>query len=119
MFKFFKNFRTNFKLSLLQRVLDAQDEAREANEVAEAVRKQAVQYATFWRDSLATKAQTVVIRDCPRCGKTQSITVESEEWDVYQLGALVQEAFPDLNPSEREVLLSGMCNPCWNEMTSS
>ena len=31
MFKFFKNFRTNFKLSLLQQVLDAQEEAREAN----------------------------------------------------------------------------------------
>ena len=119
MFKFLKNFRTNFRLSLLQQVLNAQDEAREANEVAEAMRKQAVQYATFWRDSLAAKAQTVVIRDCPWCGKTQSVTVESEEWDVYQLGALVQEAFPELNPSEREVLLSGMCNPCWDEMTSA
>lgn len=31
-----------------------------------------------------------------------SITVESEEWDVYQLGALVQEAFPNLNPSKHK-----------------
>lgn len=118
MFKFLKNFRTNFRLSLLQQVLNAQDEAREANEVAEAMRKQAVQYATFWRDSLATKAQTVVIRDCPWCDKTQSITVESEEWDVYQLGALVQEAFPDLNPSERRILVSGICDSCWERMST-
>lgn len=118
MFKFLKNFRTNFRLSLLQQVLNAQDEAREANEVAEAMRKQAVQYATFWRDSLATKAQTVVIRDCPWCGKTQSIAVESEEWDVYQLGALVQEAFPDRNPSERRILVSGICDSCWERMST-
>jgi hypothetical protein len=118
MFKFLKNFRTNFRLSLLQQVLNAQDEAREANEVAEAMRKQAVQYATFWRDSLATKAQTVVIRDCPWCGKTQSITVESEEWDVYQLGALVQEAFPDLNRSQRRILVSGICDSCWERMST-
>lgn len=118
MFKFLKNFRTNFRLSLLQQVLNAQDEAREANEVAEAMRKQAVQYATFWRDSLATKAQTVVIRDCPWCGKTQSIAVESEEWDVYQLGALVQEAFPDLNRSQRRILVSGICDSCWERMST-
>lgn len=118
MFKFLKNFRTNFRLSLLQQVLDAQEEAREANEVAEAMRKQAVQYATFWRDSLATKAQTVVIRDCPWCGKTQSIAVESEEWDVYQLGALVQEAFPDLNRSQRRILVSGICDSCWERMST-
>lgn len=118
MFKFLKNFRTNFRLSLLQQVLNAQDEAREANEVAEAMRKQAVQYATFWRDSLATKAQTVVIRDCPRCDKTQSVTVESEEWDVYQLGALVQEAFPYLNRSQRRILVSGICDSCWERMST-
>lgn len=118
MFKFLKNFRTNFRLSLLQQVLNAQEEAREANEVAEAMRKQAVQYATFWRDSLATKAQTVVIRDCPWCGKTQSIAVESEEWDVYQLGALVQEAFPDLNRSQRRILVSGICDSCWERMST-
>lgn len=118
MFKFLKNFRTNFRLSLLQQVLDAQEEAREANEVAEAMRKQAVQYATFWRDSLATKAQTVVIRDCPWCDKTQSITVESEEWDVYQLGALVQEAFPYLNRSQRRILVSGICDSCWERMST-
>lgn len=118
MFKFLKNFRTNFRLSLLQQVLDAQEEAREANEVAEAMRKQAVQYATFWRDSLATKAQTTIVRDCTWCDKTQSITVESEEWDVYQLGALVREAFPDLNPSEREVLVSGICDSCWERMST-
>jgi len=97
MFKFLKNFRTNFRLNLLQQVLDAQEEAREANEVAEAMRKQAVQYATFWRDSLATKAQTVVIRDCPWCDKTQSVTVESEAWDVYQLGALVHMLGKDVH----------------------
>jgi len=118
MFKFLKNFRTNFRLSLLQQVLDAQEEAREANEVAEAMRKQAVQYATFWRDSLAAKAQTVVIRDCPWCDKTQSVTVESEEWDVYQLGALVQEAFPDLNRSQRRILVSGICDSCWERMST-
>ena len=118
MFKFLKNFRTNFRLSLLQQVFNAQEEVREVNEVAEAMRKQAVQYATFWRDSLATKAQTVVIRDCPWCGKTQSIAVESEEWDVYQLGALVQEAFPDLNRSQRRILVSGICDSCWERMST-
>lgn len=118
MFKFFKNFRTNFKLSLLQRVLDAQEEAREANEVAEAMRKQAVQYATFLLDSLATSSQTTVVRDCPWCDKTQSVTVESEAWNAYQLGVLVQEAFPYLNRSQRRILVSGICDSCWERMST-
>ena len=49
---------------------------------------------------------------CPFCGRTTGIEVKEEDYVRWQMGALAQEAFPYLSPSEREVLISGMCFRC-------
>ena len=54
--------------------------------------------------------------NCPFCGKRQYVTVEQEDYDKYVDGELAQNAFPYLTPAEREIIISGICDECWNKM---
>jgi hypothetical protein len=55
-------------------------------------------------------------RTCPMCKKEQELEVRYAEYQAWRNGALVQHAFKSLSPSEREVLISGTCSSCWDEM---
>lgn len=62
----------------------------------------------------------VLTRTCPFCGKEHSITVNKLEYldgtaAVYQ-GALIQRAFPNFSPDEREFIKTGICPTCWDNM---
>jgi hypothetical protein len=50
---------------------------------------------------------------CPFCGKKQIVTVKSEDYDKWKNGEFIQTAFPYLTPSEREALITGICDDCW------
>lgn len=50
--------------------------------------------------------------DCPFCGTTHEVGVDYEDFIRYQDGAPAQVAFPYLNATEREVIISGMCPDC-------
>ena len=50
---------------------------------------------------------------CPVCGKKQVVTVKSEDYDKWENGEPVQRAFPYLTPSEREALITGICDDCF------
>lgn len=50
--------------------------------------------------------------ECPMCGKYHMITVELEQYLEYQSGALVQDAFPHMSPTDRERFISGLCPDC-------
>ena len=50
---------------------------------------------------------------CPFCGKVTEIAVDSDALYDYRCGgALVQDAFPTLSASERELIKTGMCQTC-------
>lgn len=49
---------------------------------------------------------------CPFCGHVSSIFVDTDGAFAYTEGAKVQEAFPYLHVSEREILISGLCRKC-------
>lgn len=55
---------------------------------------------------------------------TTTVEVAPEALRAYKRGALVQNAFPDLTPDEREVVIDQrcpgayMCQDCWNDMDS-
>ena len=53
---------------------------------------------------------------CPFCGKEGEVKVKMNDWLNYVNGALVQNAFPYLNASEREQITSGMCLDCQNKI---
>lgn len=53
---------------------------------------------------------------CPICGKQQTIKVHPVSLEAYWNGALLQDAFPSLTPTEREAIKTGICSDCWDEM---
>ena len=67
-----------------------------------------------------THTMTTLERNCPFCGKKHSITVDSDElnrgMEAYRNGALIQNAFPNFTPSQREFILTGICDKCWKSM---
>ena len=57
-----------------------------------------------------------IIRTCPLCGKENEIEVGIGQYFKWKDGLLVQDAFPDLSPEEREILISGVCSSCQDDI---
>ena len=54
---------------------------------------------------------------CPICGSFTTVHVSPRKLHMYRSGsAKIQDVFPELTADEREVIQSGICNKCWNEM---
>ena len=53
---------------------------------------------------------------CKQCGEEFALIVESEDLRRWKSGVLVQKAFPYLKPAERELLISGFCDSCFESM---
>jgi hypothetical protein len=63
--------------------------------------------------------EVCVVTACPFCGHAHEVEVnEMDYWD-WQDGELAQNAFPYLSADEREMLISGICPTCWDEMFGS
>jgi hypothetical protein len=57
--------------------------------------------------------ETCIIRStCPCCGTLNHIHALQSEFDAWQAGALVQDAFPTMSATDRESLISGLCPDC-------
>ena len=51
---------------------------------------------------------------CPHCGKVSELHVLKEHYLNWRdKGMLIDVAMPELTPSQRELLLSGICPKCW------
>lgn len=62
--------------------------------------------------------ETIII-NCPPCfvcGKRGEVTVAKADFERYQGGALIQQAFPELPVDQREMLISGTHPACWDEL---
>lgn len=57
---------------------------------------------------------TIIPCECPRCHTITRVHTYTANWIAYQTGALAQDAFPDLNATEREAVISGLCPECQN-----
>ena len=59
-------------------------------------------------------------KTCPFCGKSHSITVDRKEYyagmTAREHGALIQNAFPNFTPSQREMIMTGICDECWDSI---
>lgn len=62
----------------------------------------------------------ILTHKCPWCGKEHSITVNSNDYidgiAAQCDGAMMQDAFPTWTPSQREFLMTGICDNCWENM---
>ncbi len=60
---------------------------------------------------------TVVTNPCPVCGERSTVEVPLDGYIRWQgEGALIQDAFPDFTPDEREVLITGYHPACWDDI---
>ena len=57
-----------------------------------------------------------VDKECPFCGKENSMSVDMNDYAKWQGGLNIQYAFPDMNSFDREVLQSGICNTCQEQV---
>ena len=56
---------------------------------------------------------TTVFCHCPLCGAVSRVTCDEDAYEQYvTTGTPIQEIFPDMDLSTRELLISGMCIPC-------
>jgi hypothetical protein len=53
---------------------------------------------------------------CNCCREAKTITVSGEDFIRWQEGECIQNAFPYLSPDNREILISGICGPCFDKM---
>ena len=54
---------------------------------------------------------------CPFCGATHFVEVNEEHFFLWYNGPeLIQDVMPELSPTEREQLISGICPKCQNEI---
>ncbi len=49
---------------------------------------------------------------CPFCGGFHFVNVFENALNLYEDGALIQDAFPNLSATEREQIISGICPQC-------
>ena len=56
---------------------------------------------------------------CPLCGQKWGVTMEREkaEKGLEELQTkLIQDVFPDMAASDRELFITGTCPKCWKDM---
>ncbi len=61
----------------------------------------------------------VVAVPCRLCDQETDLTVNVEGFLAWQNGELIQNALPELDADQRELLISGTCPTCWDEMFPS
>ena len=61
-----------------------------------------------------------ITKACPFCGKVQSMKFDKaileEGMKKCNAGMRIQDAFPMYTPSQREFLMTGICDSCWDAM---
>ena len=59
---------------------------------------------------------TIKVR-CKCCGQETPVSVDLEDLGAWKRGEkLVQNAFPYLSASKRELLMTRICPDCWDKM---
>lgn len=61
--------------------------------------------------------KTIVDVECTACGDTSNLIVnEANYYEWLDRRMLAQDAFPDLSPGDRELLISRTCEFCFDSM---
>lgn len=59
---------------------------------------------------------TVETKPCPMCGHTHFVEVYPAHLKDWKNGKLIQDAIPELDLDEREMLMTGTCPQCWRNL---
>lgn len=63
----------------------------------------------------------IVLKDsvsvaCAYCLEVHTFECDTKGVVAWQAGELIQNALPELSADERELMISGTCGDCWDEM---
>jgi hypothetical protein len=63
-------------------------------------------------------SSTIVVRTktCTVCGEYEVWSLDRELVNRWQGGENIQLVFPDMNESDREILISGTHAACWDQL---
>ena len=53
-----------------------------------------------------------IIKKCPFCRTQNSVDVSAVGFIRWRMGELIQRAMPELSASQREILMTGICDDC-------
>lgn len=57
------------------------------------------------------------VKNCLICNKPYTVKIDYSDWLNYKFGrVLIQDAFPYLTPDEQDIITTGICPSCWNDM---
>lgn len=59
---------------------------------------------------------TIVKINCPFCGTIHYVEVNEKNYEAWINGELIQNAMPELSPTEREQLISNLCPKCQEDI---
>jgi len=59
---------------------------------------------------------TTFIVKCNLCGETSALEIPIAGFRRWQYGELIQNALPELDPRQRELLISRTCSKCFDEL---
>jgi hypothetical protein len=53
---------------------------------------------------------------CPGCKRIATLVVDTEALKNWRNGMLIQRAFPKMSIADREALITGYCDDCWERL---
>ena len=63
-----------------------------------------------------TRRNDSITEACRKCGDRHTMLVCITDYADWQMGKYIQDAMPYLSADERELLISGICGPCFDKM---
>lgn len=58
-----------------------------------------------------------MVIECQECNKEFYFNITATQYQTYiARTGYIQDIFPELNPAEREMFISGICPECWDKM---
>lgn len=64
--------------------------------------------------TFAIPNHTQVARRCVMCQLPYYLNVPTEGLQTWKAGTLIQTALPSLDDGDRELLITGICEPCFD-----
>jgi len=60
--------------------------------------------------------QAVIDIACKKCNVNHTIILDKERYIKWQTGTPIQRVFPEIDIDTRELMISGICGPCFDKL---
>lgn len=69
-------------------------------------------------EATLSSSNTVYVKTspCVLCGKQHEFMLRREGYEAWQTDTKIQDALPELSAADREILISGTCDECFDKL---